>query len=746
MLLVLVACGGSGSGATDPGAASATASPPSPPPALSSVVVTPADLAIEPGAVVTLKATAAYDDGTSSDVTRTVTWRSADPSRLAVDSQGMATALAPGTVAVTATHASGASGSVLVSIQTPQVPSTPPTTPPPTTPAPTLVPVGDADWTETSVRKVLAVFAFGGQATDDQIRVWADMSPRAAIVEMLTFAYVNPKLSPAEDATTAHGTSLAELQQFWSGTDAGNPMRWDKRRSFATLLTAANGTTYFVSPENLQRTWTQAVRTRGLNPFLHRVAFFLSNYQLSIRASLASTGLVRAYYDQILSDLATGQSLTTLVSTAAKSAAVAARYDHRNNVYFATSRTFQGNDDFAREYFQLFFRLLGSSEDPAYHEGVSIENNALLLTGMQVDRVPNSYGSSSHLDWAIAPIRFDDHVDGEGRNIPNVYRHYADCVEILRRTICGRTASEKLDALSPVVAAHPEVMQSLPLFIVDHFADDQLTAGKTAAIRAGWLAAHDDLLAFLRSYAISTTFHRDDTVKFASAFSRNLQLGSATTLDNTEAFLGQADPDFPAGVMRTQDAVAFEPVHDVFGGQTGLEASLSAGIFKSAFDTTVGSTNRGLGLLSSDYPVAAGSQDTARWAKDWRVAVAANAEVDYTVRDLADWLWNRVLVDGGKNFDPVARAQVYAFLALGTDFGQLVTELAPAISTNPDARYSSAQLLGDARLTALLVSLAARPVALDGIDPAIRSEANRRMTLAAQFIAMMPYSFALEGR
>ena len=41
-------------------------------------------------------------------------------------------------------------------------------------------------WDETAVRKVLHMFAFGGHATDQQIIQWSNMTPVAAIVEMLT--------------------------------------------------------------------------------------------------------------------------------------------------------------------------------------------------------------------------------------------------------------------------------------------------------------------------------------------------------------------------------------------------------------------------------------------------------------------------------------------------------------------------------------------------------------------------------
>ena len=56
--------------------------------------------------------------------------------------------------------------------------------------------VSGADWTETSVRKVLHAFAYGGLTSDAQIAAWAAMSPAVAIEQMLDFSYTNELLSP----------------------------------------------------------------------------------------------------------------------------------------------------------------------------------------------------------------------------------------------------------------------------------------------------------------------------------------------------------------------------------------------------------------------------------------------------------------------------------------------------------------------------------------------------------------------
>ncbi len=92
----------------------------------------------------------------------------------------------------------------------------------------TLSTVKSKDWDEFHVRRVLAAFAYGGLATEQQIETWGSMKPAQAVSEMLTFSTVNSKLSPPDlnDDTSIHCGSLAGLQAFWSGDDPRNMMKY----------------------------------------------------------------------------------------------------------------------------------------------------------------------------------------------------------------------------------------------------------------------------------------------------------------------------------------------------------------------------------------------------------------------------------------------------------------------------------------------------------------------------------------
>ena len=113
--------------------------------------------------------------------------------------------------------------------------------------------------------------------------------------------------------------------------------------------------------------------------------------------------------------------------------------------------------------------------------------------------------------------------------------------------------------------------------------------------------------------------------------------------------------------------------------------------------------------------------------------IPVNAKGEYVVADVAEWLWNHFIGDGGKNFDPIARAQVHALLANNRDFGYVVD------SSDPDIAYSSNEIVnGAARATDQ--ALAAETMNFN------TNTANIRVGMAINFITMTPYAFVMEGK
>jgi len=594
--------------------------------------------------------------------------------------------------------------------------------------------IGEADWDETAVRRVLHVFAYGGAASDSQIALWSFMRPSTAIQEMLTFAPNNPLLSPAEDVSTGHAGSLEALQTWLSSGDPDNLTCPGDRNRFNETNERADGE-IVLRNQGLQQAWIAAVRTRGLNPFRHNVGFWLVNYQMAVNLHDTEPPLLRDHYDRSLDGLAAGRPFHEVLALGATSAAVAREYNHRNNTYNNNTGTFRGNDDFAREFHQLFFRINGDTEDPAYHEDVTIEHTAWALTGLQIDKVSNAYGTTLNREWWVAPIDFTDHTDETGRSILNATRNYQGNLEILHNTISGATAEDKLFDLAAVAIQHPESLANLPVEIVNFFADDNLDVEKTTAIQEAWSAiagTPNDLLHFIREYAVSTAFHGASTLKYRTAFQRNMTIYNLNTVDNEETYGNTFSPRAP---MLEQGADVFVPAHDVFGGQTSLNAANNPNLFQEAYNRAVdypANLARTVDVCRDENDVALGT-----WRKDWARVIPTTGGM-YPVAEVGLWLWNRFVGDGGRNFGTLERANVAALLATGMDLGFAIDPAAP------ETIYSVTQLSSEPLLTAL-TNLQSANLELGSATTSTRQEANRRIGLAINFISMTPAMFVTEG-
>jgi hypothetical protein len=558
------------------------------------------------------------------------------------------------------------------------------------------------------------------------------MNPVDAVREILTFEVVNEKLSPVQDSTPLYGRSLEELQDFWSSDHPANPLRQDLRRFFNLLRTRSDGSAV-LSAGNLQNTWIAAVNKRGLNPFRQKVGFWLTNYHMSVNLRDVSAPLIRDHFDSAMDSLEEGLPFDVVLAMGASSAAAAREYGHQNNRYNNGRKTFTGNDDFAREFHQLFFLILGAEEDPDYHENVTIEHTAWMLTGMQLDHEENAYGSSRRQDWWLAPIDYSNHRDPMGRRIFNTSLHYRGSLEILHQNIVGSTAEEKIFQLAQIAIENPESLRNLPVAIVNYFADDNLNDEKIKVIREAWAGLEQkNLLAFLQNYASSTAFHSPDTVKFRTAFNRNMTIYNLNTVDNTESY---ATSYSPKHLMRLQGAELFIPAHDVFGGQTSLNAANNPNIFKEAYNGTVDNPNR----IAKTRERYTSNSIVRTWEKDWTRLIPHEATDGYRIGRVAAWLWQRFISDGGENYTELEEAYVTGFLATGFDLGYLASTGDPDITITIDQLKSAT-----ARNT--IQSLQRRRLQLRSNNPAARREANRRVGMAVNFITMTPFMFAMEGQ
>jgi len=335
----------------------------------------------------------------------------------------------------------------------------------------------------------------------------------------------------------------------------------------------------------------------------------------------------------------------------------------------------------------------------------------------------------------VAPIDFTNHFDASGRNLRNFARHHRADLEILHQFIGGATAEEKLFDLAAVAINHPESLDNLPVSIINFFADDNLDDEKIAAIRAAWFTqagTAGDFLRFLQAYAISETFHRNNRFKYSTAFQRNMTLYNLNTVNNEEAYRNSFTP---RGVMVTQGAEVFIPVHDVFGGQTSLNAANNPNLFKEAYNSSVDFPNRVAKTVEVCRDAAGTNLGT--WRKDW-AQVIPTRDGGYPVKEVGQWLWDRLISDNRINYGTLEQAQVTALLATGMDFGYLADPI------NPDIAYSAQQVKA-APLVSIVTANEEALLDLDNAVIRIKREANRRVGMAINFISMTPFMFASQG-
>ncbi len=553
-------------------------------------------------------------------------------------------------------------------------------------------PLTESDWTETKVRKVLQTFALGAQVSDEKISEWASLSPEIAIEEMLSLNVFNPHFQDTDSQKYVAG-ELSSLSAVWS-LEKDSKGR-SKDRTYG--LDSWNG------PAEV---WLRSISDPNLNPVRQRVGLYETNDHMAINLETDATSRqVFRYYDDIMTGLASGLSYEKVLGIAATSAAIATQYNHKDNRF--SDGMFMGNEDFAREFHQLFFGILGEV-DPEAHEKITIRNTAKALTDMRVER--ERVNNQNHLD--------DEVSFGEEE-------HYPGSLTILNNSISGNTAEDKLRELADLAIDESESLENLPLKIIQGLSDPHPSAEREADIIDAWKAnSEKSLIAFLRRYAISDAFHHEDRFRYWSTLERltiiNQRMKSDVTSNTSESFLNGWE-------LMQMDNGPFRPFHSVFGSMQGEETAQTSDHFRFAWDMSTRDVWR-----FSRY-------ENNGEARDWTVALKADSEGYYPVKYVAEWLWQRFISDGLENFGLLERSQVYALLASGLDY-QVFSD-----ADQPNAEISSSDLSSEIH-TERLLDLSITRMNLTSDDDKKLRQANERVGLAIAFIVATPYMFAQEGK
>lgn len=588
----------------------------------------------------------------------------------------------------------------------------------PATSATVFTPVSDLLWDNLAVRKVLNTFAFGGFATDTQIQTWADMSPQDAIKEMLTFDKQNSLLSPADsNYSVPQNKSFKELQDiFGNYNDTTYPILAYHREYLR-----------YSSWSGFQTAWKLTSNMRGFNPFRAKIGFWETNYHLALnKLNALYNHPYTQYYDDIMQSLEDGKNYEDVLSVASLSAGIAYQYGHNKNRY--ENGTFYGNEDFAREYHQIFFRIFGDY-DPDYHEKITIKNTAKALTDMNGG-------------WHDATVGINDGVAYEDAVLTfGTTKHYPSDLEIYSTQIAGTNAKERIEALSKIAINQTESLNNLPLFIIRSLADDNLDASKISIIQNSWKAMpNKNLLSFLQEYAVSTLFHSSSRVKYRTSIDRNIFLTNQFTLDNYESYHELNNQLLPKDGFEP-----FELLHDVFGHQSGKEAFYSPDVFYQVYNNATYKT----WLFKYAYEEQRDSsgnvlKDTQNnslytdWIKHWESVIPKDTNGHYVVKDVASWLWKRFINDNERNFGTLEKAHIYALLN-GKDLGYFLNPDDPEhIYTISELEsFDNSQKINDASVAFMNI---------DSSDRALKLEANHNISRVIAFLSTLPYIFVEEGR
>ena len=513
----------------------------------------------------------------------------------------------------------------------------------------TLTKLTRGGWNNAAVRKVINVFAFGGQALDEQVQQWADMDPSDAIAEMLNFDEHNLRLSaptpcnaitPCENYTqveTEHGT-LREFVNFFSDPDSVLPVPAEDRQYFSLYN--------YLFEESFLRMAT----VRGLNPFRQRIGFWETNYHLAVNLDVGvSSDQVTEYYDAIMQAHESGVPYHQVLGVAAKSAAAAIQYGHYQNQWNSFTQECDCNEDFAREIHQLYYGIFGDG-DPD-HENVTIPETAKMLTDMRV----GEDGAPSNV------VVFDTEY------------HHVGAVSIFGQSISGADASAKIDDLMPRSIMHPESLLNLPVMIISGLADDAMSESTRQKLRVAWasMGANKSFLDFIHAYAISTLFHSSNQTKYFTSFERGLFLANKFSLDNLEAYFnggyygGIAGYGVESIIGNELAGNVFRPIHNVFGGQNSAEASDSAGIFEHNFNMLTEESYR---MREAD--ICLDCDLGSSWEKKWQAFLPRREDGQFYVEDAARWLW-RHIVGNLDHYTELERAHIVSILgAARNDPGQ----------------------------------------------------------------------------
>jgi len=546
-----------------------------------------------------------------------------------------------------------------------------------------FVPLTNEQWTDKEVRKVLNTFTYGATATEAQIKLWADMKPIDAINEIMDLNTTNLKVKNIGPSFISDRRNLEDLiediYRKYDDLDMSIKGVYDIGAHFASG--------YVISDLIVDNT--------NYNPFRIRLGLWETNYHQVINSKIDNILSINVYhyFDDIVNGIQEGMSYQDILSRSASSTPIMYMYKQFDNKYINGELT--TNDDFAREYNQLFFGILGK-DNLSYYENVTVENTANVLTGMTDDyqHTTNEFGTSWGPAYYVTPTSY----------------HYNQSVELLFNTIANEDVIKGLQEIADIAINNDESERTLPLIIIGGLADDNLDENinkKETIINAWKLMDKKDLLYFLKKYAISRCFHSSDRIRYLSSPDRVIKIF------NLLNFEGKT-PNNPIKIKTELDFdnfTIFEPAKGVFGNYTGLD-------IKDNSNTITNTYNK---AIHNDYNFLYPSTD-------YRNII--DFDISDKIKEIAEYLWNKMIGDNLKHFGILERAEVYSLLLYGKDLNTYF---------NIDTELTDENFKNDSELNKIYLDMENSTIDLTD------DKYNNNIRDAINFILGTPYILFEEG-
>ena len=484
-----------------------------------------------------------------------------------------------------------------------------------------FVTLSEKDWNINSVNKILNTFTYGIKSNLNQINLWANMKPEDAIKEMLSFDSINYKIRNNKNSfITDQNISLVQAtEKFYEKYEQA---------------------VYFIQ-SRFSKGWTQTnliVDNTNYNPFKIKLGLWETNYHQVLTSQIDQLYILHnnMYFDQITKDIFDNVPYQNIMAHSASTMPILLMYNQFDNVYDDTNDILTVNDDFAREYNQLFFGILGV-DNLSYYENTTIESTSKILTGMNKKWITfeNSTGTAGGYDFITYPDS-DNHFNYE--------------VEANQQIIQNTDFQSGLYNLANVNINITESQENLPIMIISGLADDNIEANifkKNTIINAWKNMEEKNILLFLQKYAISYSFHSSDRIKYMSSLDRymkvyNLLNFEGKTPKNVYIMKNQLEKD---------KFVIDVPAKGVFGNWTGVDVKDNTEVFTNFYTNSINNTYN----------------DTYTEPIDFSKIIDENIDKN-NIKEVAEFLWSKLIGDNLKNFNELERLQTYSLLFSGKDY------------------------------------------------------------------------------